>query len=1302
MGATGCGGTGTCCDGASCSNNTCVKACSAPGEQESAYNYGCCNGGLPDSNGVCVKACATMGEPESSYSYGCCDGAAPDSIGICVKACSAIGETASSSSYGCCSGGAADSGGICRRACAQIDEVALSQPGGCCSGGIPGVGGICKQSCASIGQAASSQPGGCCAGGTPDGGGICKLACAQSGQLASSQPAGCCAGLTFDQSGICQAPVSCPKDASGTCTDKNCLTGCTAPVAPTVGCTAGRADNLPGPVGPGKLARITANATAGGMNAPLSLSGAATCSGNGSCSVEFVPPAAGLYEFRATAVSPYDDQLGTEATCTLDVKGSIIEITPAILTVTAGDPPVTFTAVAKDVDGNVLAQQPTFTWTANQCGALSGTTGATVDFQPGIKNCSHALTVASPETSAVAGIMVVEPVISIMSPYIDIVYQRSSDRSAVPGIVSSSRKVEEIKMIVEVVESKQGSGDQLSCPQTTSCDRPFFLQTGKYRFASQLKNGLFQVTSPFRNFYVYGPPVVTKMSVSAPDPQGKYKVGVPITITAEASDNPDNKTVSTGGGGTINPGLQWVRIENGSGNRIPTNGRNNVSVQEVFTPMAAGRHTFSATALSTLGMYNPETKYVSVDVVGINQGPTVTLSQPKHLVRVPVGSDIFIEAQASAVLGKFIQKLELWETHLSAMTQKDTKLFTMIGSPARYTWKNVPAGTYSFYAAATDNEKMTSTSTYVTLFVESPPTVTWVTPADNSTHAAGSDLPLTVHASDPDSLLLHSEFWINGSLMAVIPAPSTRTADVTYTWQNIPPGTQQIQVVVMDDNFQTTRSDTLTLNVTGSLPPPPPPPGNVRVAPPQIASMLPMQAQAGGISFLLNVIGNQFTPTSRVLWNGQPRGTTFVDAMNLQAAIPASDIVLGGVIPVVVEDVATTAASTPFNFTVNLQRPGLHSVTPFQATAGQSLDLAVMGTGFAKQSVIQWNGTSVTTVMAAPDRLTATIPSSLITREGQALVTVFNPAPGGGQSPGWPVTVYPAPPEVEELSRGAAAVGEQNVQSSILGSHFQPVSTVWWNSRALTTEYVSERELRFTVPSDAIVTPTSADLYVNNNTGFSSQSLKFLAQSLGTLDVSPREISVPLGASQQFRFEVRDDQGQPYSADIPLTITGEIAGVEARSLGVISAAKAMAASSVKAAAQGGANTLTLATASLGLAPGDYILNLTATDPVGRKSTTRAKLSLFNATLSNLRLYPNPWRADRDSDIGITIDGLSSGTSIRIFDVAGRHVKTLQATGLSVSWDLKNDSGDLVTSGIYLFVAEDAGGDRRRGKFAVIR
>jgi hypothetical protein len=98
-------------------------------------------------------------------------------------------------------------------------------------------------------------------------------------------------------------------------------------------------------------------------------------------------------------------------------------------------------------------------------------------------------------------------------------------------------------------------------------------------------------------------------------------------------------------------------------------------------------------------------------------------------------------------------------------------------------------------------------------------------------------------------------------------------------------------------------------------------------------------------------------------------------------------------------------------------------------------------------------------------------------------------------------------------------------------------------------------------------------------------------------------------------------------------------------------------------------------------------------PPGGNSTT----SVFSP-----RAYPNPWRADRGYAPQITFDQLTGNSTIKIFTVSGHLVRTLTTGNPSTTWDLTNDSGDRVASGIYIYLVTNDQGQSARGKVVVIR
>ena len=122
-----------------------------------------------------------------------------------------------------------------------------------------------------------------------------------------------------------------------------------------------------------------------------------------------------------------------------------------------------------------------------------------------------------------------------------------------------------------------------------------------------------------------------------------------------------------------------------------------------------------------------------------------------------------------------------------------------------------------------------------------------------------------------------------------------------------------------------------------------------------------------------------------------------------------------------------------------------------------------------------------------------------------------------------------------------------------------------------------------------------------------------------------------------------------------------------------------------------------------LSPGDYQLTVILHGAGGAVIAQDSQaITLVPGDLSNLKVYPNPWRSDKHAGHSLTFDGLTVGTTIKIFTASGHRVKELHTDGSSIPWDLTNDSGDKVASGIYMYLITDSQGDKVRGKVAVIK
>jgi large repetitive protein len=91
---------------------------------------------------------------------------------------------------------------------------------------------------------------------------------------------------------------------------------------------------------------------------------------------------------------------------------------------------------------------------------------------------------------------------------------------------------------------------------------------------------------------------------------------------------------------------------------------------------------------------------------------------------------------------------------------------------------------------------------------------------------------------------------------------------------------------------------------------------------------------------------------------------------------------------------AALSASTAFSASNPV--PYVDILSPVSVHPGStSVTLTLNGTGFVSTSVVEWNGTALTTTFVSAKQLTAAVPDSLVAAVGLGSITVVNPTPGG-------------------------------------------------------------------------------------------------------------------------------------------------------------------------------------------------------------------------------------------------------------------------------------------------------------------
>ena len=133
--------------------------------------------------------------------------------------------------------------------------------------------------------------------------------------------------------------------------------------------------------------------------------------------------------------------------------------------------------------------------------------------------------------------------------------------------------------------------------------------------------------------------------------------------------------------------------------------------------------------------------------------------------------------------------------------------------------------------------------------------------------------------------------------------------------------------------------------------------------------------------------------------------------------------------------------------------PIITSIFPDSITAGSAMfNIDISGQGFLNKpaSVAMWNGSPRTTTFnVATGHLTITVLAADVTNPSVALISVMNPAPGGGTSSGASFTIKPlqngAPTNISLDPSNANAGTKGPFKLSVNGANFVAGSIIRWN-----------------------------------------------------------------------------------------------------------------------------------------------------------------------------------------------------------------------------------------------------------------
>jgi Bacterial Ig domain len=303
-----------------------------------------------------------------------------------------------------------------------------------------------------------------------------------------------------------------------------------------------------------------------------------------------------------------------------------------------------------------------------------------------------------------------------------------------------------------------------------------------------------------------------------------WKLSTPGTYTVSA--------VGTDGNGNhyYPPSVTFTTVEDVPPSvtiTTPTSGTTYVGPTDV--PLEASA-TSSDGTIETVTFYNGSTRLgdgpnydwkkipagtYSITAVATDEYGVSTTSAPVTLIiTADVPPSVTITSPTSGTTYTGPTSVDLDATATSSDAVVETVAFyngsTKLGNGPLYSWNNIPAGTYTITAVATDNYGVSTTSAPVTLIITAdvPPTVAITSPANGSTFASGSTVTLEASASSSDGAVETLAFY-NGSTKL----KTVGTEPYQYNWPKVAAGTYSITAVATDNYGVSTTSAPVTITV---------------------------------------------------------------------------------------------------------------------------------------------------------------------------------------------------------------------------------------------------------------------------------------------------------------------------------------------------------------------------------------------------------------------------------------------------------------------------------------------------------
>lgn len=293
----------------------------------------------------------------------------------------------------------------------------------------------------------------------------------------------------------------------------------------------------------------------------------------------------------------------------------------------------------------------------------------------------------------------------------------------------------------------------------------------------------------------------------ATDNAGAVTDSAPITLTVNALPSvaltqPANGAVVQGAGQTVllaanasDSDGSISRVDFLSGATV-VGSATSAPFQFNWVGVAVGTYSLTARATDNRGGVTTSAPITLV----VNTPPSVALTSPAStLVLQGAGSSLTLSANASDSDGAVSQVQFL---------ANGSVVGTATASPFQVTWSNIPSGSYTVAARATDNRGAVSESTGVSVRVNALPNVALTAPTAGTVVDAPASMSLAATVSDADGTIAKVDYFANGTLIA-----TSNAAPFSAAWNNVSAGTYSITAIATDNSGGTATSAAVSVIV---------------------------------------------------------------------------------------------------------------------------------------------------------------------------------------------------------------------------------------------------------------------------------------------------------------------------------------------------------------------------------------------------------------------------------------------------------------------------------------------------------